>query len=137
MKPPCFFPLWTLAGVLAFVTTGSAASASARQSASGLVPPAPVTIVAPTDLLARYRNSVVRLSMTIDASGVPRQVAAVTWMPAALANRVLPAVEQWRFTPAYRDGRPVAVSVILPIKLVDRPQSALAEKRPEARVAKN
>ena len=38
-------------------------------------------------------------------------------------THLLPAVAQWKFTPAMKNGRAVSADVVLPIELVDGPAS--------------
>ncbi|MFZ5495967.1 MAG: TonB family protein [Verrucomicrobiota bacterium] len=81
--------------------------------------PVPVKVVSPAGLPRRYQNEVIRLSLTIDEQGRPSNVALLTGRDPALVERLLPAVSQWRFQPAMRDGRPVSTRVVLPIEVVE------------------
>ncbi len=115
-----FKTLTTLAAVSA--ATVSASFAAPTIASAALAPavraPVPATIVRPVSLPRQYENSVVRVAMLVDSAGVPHNVAVVGRVPYDLSFRVVPAVAQWRFTPASQDGHPIAMRVILPIRLV-------------------
>ncbi len=81
--------------------------------------PALVKIVHPTGIFPSHRGEVVRLSLTIDETGLPHNVRFVSGRDPNLVQRLLPAVTQWKFTPAVKNGRAVAMEVVLPIQLVD------------------
>jgi TonB family protein len=81
--------------------------------------PVPTKIVNPTGISPGHRGEIVRLSLTIDESGLPHNVRFVSGRDPNLVQHLLPAVAQWKFTPAVKHGRPVATEVVLPIQLVD------------------
>lgn len=112
--------LTTLAAVsVATVTTGFAAPTIASTALAPAVrAPVPTKIVRPVSLPRQYENTVVKVAMLVDATGVPHNVTAVGRVPYDLSFRVVPAVAQWRFTPASQDGHPIAMRVILPVRLV-------------------
>jgi protein TonB len=87
------------------------------------VPPAPIRIVEPTELLRRHAGATVTLSLTVDAAGLPHDIKIVQGQDQNLTARLLPAVAQWKFTPAMRNDTPVSAKILLPIKLVDGPVS--------------
>jgi TonB family protein len=80
--------------------------------------PVPLEIVHPTRIPLRFADATVELILTIDETGRPSDVQGVRGMPVDLKRSLLPAVEQWRFSPAERNGRPVAMRVRLPLQLV-------------------
>lgn len=115
-----FKSLTTLA-VLSAATAAAAFAAPTRPSTSlepAVRPPVPARIVRPVSLPSQYENCVVKVAMIVDATGVPHNVTTVGRVPYELSFRVVPAVAQWRFTPASQNGRPVAMHVILPVRLV-------------------
>jgi TonB family protein len=87
------------------------------------VPPTPVRIVGPTELLRRHEGTTVTLSLTVDAAGLPHDIKIVQGQDENLIKRLLPAVAQWRFAPARRNDTPVSAKILLPVKLVDGPVS--------------
>lgn len=103
-----------LCGALLATSYGAPAAAAPANAA-----PAPVKIVAPTQLPRSFENARVVLALTIDAQGVPHQIAPVGYLPEAVRKQLVSAVSQWRFAPKYQDGRAVATRVVLPLRLVD------------------
>ena len=52
----------------------------------------------------------VRLNLTIDARGVPRDIQAADSADSERVKRAATIVSKWRFTPGLRDGQPAPVS---------------------------
>jgi outer membrane biosynthesis protein TonB len=68
--------------------------------------------------MPQYRNTTVSVELTIDRNGNVHNVVPVGEMSKELANRLIPAVQQWTFTPARNaKGETVQKTVILPITL--------------------
>ncbi|MDQ5977324.1 MAG: hypothetical protein QG602_296 [Verrucomicrobiota bacterium] len=118
--------------ILAASVTGGLFSAGALSAGvvisplvpeSGFVAPVPTKVVAPADIPRPYQNETIRVSLTVDAEGRARNVDLLDGRDPSLVRRLLPAVAQWRFTPALRNGRPVSAPIILPVQLVDSPAS--------------
>ncbi len=59
---------------------------------------------------AKYQGTVV-LWVVIDAAGNPRDIKVARSLGMGLDQKAVEAVRGWRFTPAMKDGRPVAVQV--------------------------
>jgi protein TonB len=59
---------------------------------------------------AKYQGSVV-LWVVIDASGHPREIRVQRSLGMGLDEKAIEAVRNWMFTPAKKDGQPVAVQV--------------------------
>jgi len=81
--------------------------------------PVPTSIVMP-EVSARFAGQKVVLEFVVDATGKPTLIASGS--PAAnseLFESVLVAVEQWKFSPALADGKPVARKVVLPVVIAD------------------
>lgn len=85
--------------------------------------PAPSQVVNPTGLPRQYAGTTVNLLLTVDAAGAPRDIAVVAPNDPELTRGIVEAVAQWRFTPATRNGVPVATRVELPLRL-SRPSTA-------------
>lgn len=81
--------------------------------------PTPLKIVHPTGIAPSHRREIVRLTLTIDEAGVPHNVHFLSGRDPNLVQHLLPAVAQWRFTPAMKNGRAVAMTVVLPLELAD------------------
>lgn len=83
--------------------------------------PIPIKVVSPTALPREYEGQTVVLKMEIDASGVPSEIEPAGMLPVQVTERLRIALRQWRFSPRYVDGHPVATRVELPLRLVDGP----------------
>jgi TonB family protein len=59
---------------------------------------------------AKYQGTVV-LSLIVGADGIPRAVKVARALGMGLDEKAMEAVRQWRFEPAMKDGKPVAVLV--------------------------
>lgn len=80
--------------------------------------PIPVAVVTPR-VGSEYAGAAVEVSFTVDVAGKPVDISVVSTSDAVLAERVIAAVQQWRFQPAERNGVPVATKVVLPVRIVD------------------
>lgn len=117
--------------ILAATLTGgllSAASASVIVTplvtdSTTFTAPAPVKVVAPVAIPRHYQGETIRVSMTIDESGRAHNLDLLNGRDPSLVKRLLPAVAQWQFKPAMKDGRAVAADIVLPVQLVDAPSS--------------
>ncbi len=58
---------------------------------------------------AKYQG-VVLLSIVIDANGIPRDIKVIRPLGLGLDEKAIEAVQKWRFRPAMKGGKPVAVS---------------------------
>ncbi len=81
------------------------------------VPPQPIK-TAPARLAIlnaeRDHSGYVKVQFIVDAAGIPREVQWVEASDAVFARAAVAATAKWRFSPAKRDGRPVAVKMELP-----------------------
>jgi len=57
---------------------------------------------------ARFQGTVV-LSIIVDDAGMPRNIRVVRPLGLGLDEKAVEAVQKWRFRPAYKDAKPVAV----------------------------
>ena len=80
--------------------------------------PVPIQVVTPI-VGAGYGGTSVKLEFTVDAKGRPAGFSIKSAPDDMLARVVVEAVKQWRFQPAERDGKPVAMKVALPVNIVD------------------
>jgi TonB family protein len=85
--------------------------------------PVPSEVVNPAGLSRRHEGETVQLSLTIDEAGRPHDIKILSPKDQNLSRSLLPAVAQWKFTPAMQNGAPVATKVVLPVQLVDGPVS--------------
>lgn len=85
----------------------------------GVTPPKvkhQVNAVYGPDAQAQHITGDVALSMEIDKEGKPRNVKVVDGLDPELDKNAVEAMNQWRFDPATKDGRPVACSVIVKVR---------------------
>jgi TonB family protein len=85
--------------------------------------PTPLKVVAPSGIARRFQGETIRLSLTIDEAGHPKNISLLAGRDANLERNLIPAIAQWKFAPAMKNGRPVATDVVLPIELVEKSAS--------------
>jgi TonB family protein len=71
-------------------------------------------IVPPNSRAHRFRK-VIRIQLTIQTDGVPRDLKVTEGATDDLNESALEAVRQWRFQPATRDDKPVEVTVVVEV----------------------
>jgi hypothetical protein len=80
--------------------------------------PAPIAIVVPR-VDSEFIGKEFTLKFVVDPSGRARHIASTTpGTDPQLVREVANAVAWWRFNPGYRDGKPVARHVELPVSVV-------------------
>ena len=79
--------------------------------------PVPIAVVAP-DVGGFDVGQAVQVEFVVDTTGHTSDVTIKTASDRDLAAAVVDAVKQWQFTPAQRNGAPVATKVILPVRVV-------------------
>lgn len=83
--------------------------------------PRPVEVVEPTDLPSRYVGETVNVTFLVDEMGNPSEIKLVDHADdTELANSLLPAMAQWKFTPLQKNGQAVSHRVMLPVELAVR-----------------
>ncbi len=108
--------LFSLAG--AATTFAMAAAQDSSVSPERFERPAPFSIVSPTEMPKWTENTVVKVALTVDANGVPRDIAMVDRTPKEVSARIIPAVAHWRFTPMSVNGHTVSARIVVPVRLV-------------------
>ncbi|MGD0302704.1 MAG: energy transducer TonB [Bryobacteraceae bacterium] len=86
-----------------------------------VVPPRIVKQIAPrrsTNRGVRVVGSVT-VALVVSSKGMPKDVRVVKGLDPDVDQSTVEAVEQWRFTPAQKDGKPVAVRISLDIAYHD------------------
>ena len=53
--------------------------------------------------------------MVIDENGVPSDLRVFRPLTPGLDLQAIKAVQQWRFTPAMKNGQPVAIAVLIEV----------------------
>ena len=114
-----------LTGGLLSATVASASITAEPASAAGnsYTAPVPLKIVAPAGIARRFQGETIRLSLTIDETGRPKNISLLSGRDTNLERNLLPAVAQWQFSPATKNGHPVLVDVVLPLELVEKVES--------------
>jgi protein TonB len=63
---------------------------------------------------AKTHGTVV-VTVTIDHNGTPRNIRVVRGLDFGLSGKAVEAVEQWRFEPGTKDGRPAAIDATIEV----------------------
>ncbi len=80
--------------------------------------PVPTSVIMP-EVSAKFAGAQVVLEFVVDPTGKPTSITSVTpGADAELVASVTAAVAQWKFSPAYVAGKPVARKVALPVNIV-------------------
>lgn len=79
--------------------------------------PHALQVVGPIGIPPRFVDATVKVTFTVDENGLPHDIKLVAPTDRKLAQSLLPALAQWRFSPALQNGVPVAKRVLLPITL--------------------
>ncbi|MES1167710.1 MAG: energy transducer TonB [Oleiharenicola lentus] len=80
--------------------------------------PVPTSVITP-EVSSKFAGTKVMLEFVVDSTGKPTSITSVTpGANAELVATVTDAVSQWKFSPAYVDGKPVARKVALPVNIV-------------------
>src|ERR1700691_1238979 len=86
--------------------------------------PVPIEVVSPK--VDSYDiGQVVRVEFVVEATGLTSSINIKSSSDRGFADAVVDAVKQWRFTPAQRNGTPVATRVVLPVRVVEAAKSNL------------
>lgn len=107
-----------LSGLLSTSTFAAGVANDASATEAAFTKPHPATIVSPEWLPRRYLDTTVKVAFTVDENGQPRDIKIMGPKDRDLARSLVPAIAQWRFTPATKDGTPVSQRVVMPVKLV-------------------
>lgn len=114
----------TVLGGLLSVTSASAAviiDSAVTTDVASYSAPTPLKIVAPSGIARRYQGETIRLSLTVNEAGQPKNIQLLADRDPNLVRHLLPAIAKWEFTPAMKNGQPVSADIVLPIELVDSP----------------
>jgi hypothetical protein len=84
-------------------------SSAAHSYAQDLIPPQPMR----TDLPANLKLSYLKIICILDRSGTLRNLRVLDGGGTAMTSKVLAAVTNWKFRPAFRGDQPVEVTAIL------------------------
>ncbi len=113
MNVPAFFRI--LFSALAIF----AASAVYAQDSKFDEPPMPTKTVPPrypSELKREGISGMVTMSITVDEKGAVQNPIVKKSSRPEFEQPAIDAVSQWKFEPAKKDGQPVAVQVVVPVK---------------------
>jgi protein TonB len=80
--------------------------------------PVPIDVVAPH--VGGYDiGQAVQVEFVVDTTGHTSGINIKSASDRDFAEAVVDAVKQWRFTPAQHNGAPIAMKVILPVRVVE------------------
>lgn len=105
---------WILQYAVAGESGGGNAQVVSLESPAPVNAPYPIETLIPTTLQQRRRGFLL-IHGTLDREGRWSGLSVVGGDPPDFKEETLPALEQWRFRPATRDGVPVAVEILLAI----------------------
>lgn len=63
-----------------------------------------------------HHQGTVRLTLVVSSDGVPRDIAVSQTLTPDFDEAAIDAVKEWKFTPAIKDGKPIAVQISLEIE---------------------
>jgi protein TonB len=110
--------LLSLGALLPFAASAKSLEQSYIESCrKGTDVPVPVSVVAPR-VDAFDIGQTVQVEFVVDTTGHTQGIAVKSGTDRSLAEEVVDAVKQWTFTPAQRNGSPVATKVVLPVRVV-------------------
>jgi len=69
-------------------------------------------------------GSVVQVEFVVNTAGHTEDISVKSASDREFAEAVVDAVKQWQFTPAQRNGAPVAMKVVLPVRVVETPKTS-------------
>lgn len=94
-------------------------TAAALQAAEGLVSPTPVRTPPPSYPSQLKRDGIsgtVALKVEVDETGAVSACTVSKSSNPGFEEAAINAVKGWKFTPAKRDGTPVKVTIVIPIR---------------------
>jgi protein TonB len=116
--------LLSLGALLPFAASAKTLEQSYIESCrKGTDIPVPIAVVSP-DVSAFDIGQTVQVEFVVDTTGRTSGISIIkSSSDRDLAEAVVDAVKQWRFTPAQRNGAPVATKVVLPVRVVAAPKA--------------
>jgi protein TonB len=110
--------LLSLGALLPFAASAKTLEQSYIESCrKGTDIPVPIAVVSP-DVSAYDIGQTVQVEFVVDTTGRTSGIAIKSSSDRDFAEAVVDAVKQWRFTPAQKNGAPVATKVVLPVRVV-------------------
>jgi protein TonB len=110
--------LLSLGALLPFAASAKTLEQSYIESCrKGTDIPVPIAVVSP-DVSSYDIGQTVQVEFVVDTTGRTSGIAIKSSSDREFAAAVVDAVKQWRFTPAQKNGAPVATKVVLPVRVV-------------------
>jgi protein TonB len=115
--------LLSLGALLPFAASAKTLEQSYIESCrQGTDVPVPVAVVAPQ--VGGYDiGQAVQVEFVVDTTGHTSEISVKSTNDRDFAEAVADAVKQWQFTPAQHNGAPVAMRVVLPVRVVETPKT--------------
>lgn len=63
-----------------------------------------------------HRQGTVKLKLVVGPDGVPHDIAVSQALSADLDKAAIDAVNRWKFAPAIKDGKPIAVEIAIEVE---------------------
>jgi TonB family protein len=122
--------------LLIWIVAGMAQATEPQAVEKSITPPKLLHKVEPeytAEARAKRIEGVVTLSAQINIHGEAVNIKVVNPLDSALDTKAVEAVQQWRFKPAEKDGKPVALTATISVdfKLPRYPQLRSAYPHPE------
>ena len=115
--------LLSLGALLPFAASAKTLEQSYIESCrKGTDIPVPIAVVSP-DVSGYDIGKTVQVEFVVDTTGHTSGISIKSSSDREFAEAVVDAVKQWRFTPALRNGAPVATKVVLPVRVVAAPKA--------------
>jgi len=84
---------------------------------SSLTPYRRTPIVLPDSIVAKYKNAVVKVEISVDADGRVNNVQPLEVADPELSSALTMKICTWLFIPAFKDGAAVPAKAIIPLKM--------------------
>ncbi len=116
--------LLSLGALLPFAASAKTLEQSYIESCKkGTDIPVPIAVVSPQ--VGGYDiGSAVQVEFVVDTTGHTSDISIKSASDRDFAEAVVDAVKQWQFTPAQHNGTPVAMKVILPVRVIETPRAS-------------
>ncbi len=121
-EPPSTIPHMNIPSLFRIVAAGAAlhlAGLAHAQESKFDEPPMPTKTVAPVYPMALKSEGaagMVTMSITVDEQGNVQNATVKKSSRQEFEQPAIDAVSKWKFEPAKKDGKPVAVQVVVPVK---------------------
>jgi hypothetical protein len=106
-----------IASAFAGVLFSSASALTTNAAPVRFEKPAPVKTVQPILVPTSHHSSIVNLTMVIDEAGKPSKIRVADVSDQSAYQGIIDTVAKWEFSPARKNGQPVATRVELPLEV--------------------